>query len=67
MTFSRPIQWYHSHADSIWPDGTFKGFFRHAGAGTFQTNEDFRRSEGIFLSIKKVLQAVERNSFRQER
>ncbi len=23
MSFSRPIQWYHSHADSIWPDGTF--------------------------------------------
>ncbi len=24
MSFSRPIQCYHSHADSIWPDGTFK-------------------------------------------
>ncbi len=23
MAFSRPIQWYHSHADPIWPDGTF--------------------------------------------
>jgi hypothetical protein len=23
MSFSRPIQWYHSHADPIWPDGTF--------------------------------------------
>jgi hypothetical protein len=22
--FLRPIQWYHSHADLIWPDGTFK-------------------------------------------
>ncbi len=21
--FSRPIQWYHYHADPIWPDGTF--------------------------------------------
>jgi hypothetical protein len=21
MSFSRPIQWYHSHADIIWPDG----------------------------------------------
>ena len=21
MSFSRPIQWYHSHADPIWPDG----------------------------------------------
>ncbi len=25
MSFSRPIQWFHSHADPIWPDGTFKG------------------------------------------
>ncbi len=23
MSFSRPIQWYHSYADPIWPDGTF--------------------------------------------
>ncbi len=25
MFFSKPIQWYHSHADKIWLDGTFKG------------------------------------------
>ncbi len=24
MSFSRPIQWYHCHADPFWPDGTFK-------------------------------------------
>jgi hypothetical protein len=24
MSFSRPFQWYHSHADPIWPNGTFK-------------------------------------------
>ncbi len=24
MSFSRPIQWYHSHADPIWPEGTLK-------------------------------------------
>ncbi len=24
MSFSRPIQCYHSHADPIWPDSTFK-------------------------------------------
>ncbi len=24
VSFSRPIQWYHSLADPIWPDGTFK-------------------------------------------
>jgi hypothetical protein len=35
MSFSRPIQWYHSHADPIWPEGTFKsktkgGYLRHS-------------------------------------
>jgi hypothetical protein len=23
MSFSLPIQWFHSHEDSIWPDGTY--------------------------------------------
>ncbi len=23
MSFSRAFQWYHSHLDPIWPDGTF--------------------------------------------
>jgi hypothetical protein len=23
MSFPRPIKWFHSHADPIWPDGTF--------------------------------------------
>jgi hypothetical protein len=23
MSLSRPIQWYHSHVDAIWLDGTF--------------------------------------------
>ncbi len=25
MSFSRPFQWYQSHAEPFWPDGTFKG------------------------------------------
>jgi hypothetical protein len=32
MSFSRPIQWYHSQADPIWPDGTFKGKIIFCGA-----------------------------------
>ncbi len=24
MSFSRAFQWYNSHLDPIWPDGTFK-------------------------------------------
>jgi hypothetical protein len=33
MPFSRPVQWYQSHEDPIWPNGTFNkedqtcGFF----------------------------------------
>jgi hypothetical protein len=27
MSFSRPIQWYHSHGNPIWLDGTFKTYF----------------------------------------
>jgi hypothetical protein len=27
MSFSRPIQWYHSHADPIWPDSTCKTWY----------------------------------------
>ncbi len=26
MSFSRAFQWYHSHLDPIWPDGTFKEY-----------------------------------------
>jgi hypothetical protein len=28
MSFSRPIQWYHSNANPIWLYGTFKGTVR---------------------------------------
>ncbi len=27
MSFSRPIQWYHYHADPICPNGNFNSFF----------------------------------------
>jgi hypothetical protein len=30
MSFSRPIQWYHSHADPIWPDGIFNPWLEHS-------------------------------------
>jgi hypothetical protein len=55
MSFSRPIQWqwYHSHADLIWPDGSFKasaystcilGYLLHAdntlaNIGTFHSKK----------------------------
>ncbi len=28
MSFSRAFQWYHSHLDPIWPDGTFNLYFQ---------------------------------------
>ncbi len=27
MSFSKPIQWYHSHVDPIWLDSIFKNMF----------------------------------------
>ncbi len=37
MTFLRPIQWYHSHADPIWPDGILKFGFWPALNASFLT------------------------------
>jgi hypothetical protein len=31
MSFKRAFQWYHSHADPIWPDGTSNGTNNHLG------------------------------------
>jgi hypothetical protein len=30
MSFSRPLQWCHSHADPIWQDGTLKAYSRES-------------------------------------
>jgi hypothetical protein len=35
ISFSRTIQWYHSLADPIWPDGTFK-FYNLVGTFLFK-------------------------------
>ncbi len=42
MSFSRAFQWYHSHLDPIWPDGTFKT------APTKQTNKS------AFLRLRRI-------------
>ncbi len=42
--FSRPIQWYHSLADPIWPDGTFKMNFQIAYP-TFMKGTPRRRTK----------------------
>jgi hypothetical protein len=41
MPFSRPIQWYHSHAGPIWPDGTFK-----SGEGIWKGRSEAEREFG---------------------
>ncbi len=41
MSFSRPIQWYHSHADTIWPDGSFNSYTD-------------KKENQIFLIYKKI-------------
>ena len=38
MSFSGPIQWYHTHVDTIWSDGTFNN--RHRAS--FYQEEDER-------------------------
>jgi hypothetical protein len=40
MSFSRPIQWYHSHVDTIWPDGT--GTFKFEMKLTFHHKHVYR-------------------------
>ncbi len=46
MSFSRPIQWYHSHADPIWPDSTFK-FSNRVRRNTFGQTQDM--IAGVFV------------------
>ncbi len=46
MSFSRPIQWYHSRVDPIWTDGTY----------TVRTNKKadlrlFQRQSGALFAI----------------
>jgi hypothetical protein len=56
MSFPRPIQWYHSHADLIWPDGTFK-------TQTYTTNAKIYLE--LFFSTKIDLLLVSSNKFLQ--
>ncbi len=37
MSFSRAFQWYHSHAEPIWPDGTFKQLGRDIATYIFKS------------------------------
>ncbi len=39
MFFSSPIQWYHSHADPIWPDGTFNNSWERRVPKEYQHEE----------------------------
>ncbi len=57
MSFSRAFQWYHSHLDPIWPDGTFKS----GGAGIFFVNlegfplpECINKSPGAGLPLRRI-------------
>jgi hypothetical protein len=49
MSFSRPNQWYHSHVDPIWPDGT----------GTFKKLEKkLLKKRGDIYKIERLLCAT---------
>jgi hypothetical protein len=50
MSFSRTILWYHSHADTIWPDGTFNykrnifiSFFIQNGANSAKPSDWYQK------------------------
>ncbi len=66
VSFSRPIQWYHSHADPIWPDGityycsmalTYQGAPPSTVFSTFVQNV---RSESkvIYSALEELLESV---------
>jgi hypothetical protein len=42
MSFLRPMQWFHSHADPIWPDGTFKSMKVDNGFQLYFISADFK-------------------------
>jgi hypothetical protein len=46
MSFSRPVQWYHSHADPIWPDVTFNDALFPSPSSLYKQNCHLR-----FLSL----------------
>jgi hypothetical protein len=48
MSFSRPIQWYHSYTDPIWPDSTFK-----STRGKTRRDESYIICCPIFSDVKE--------------
>ncbi len=59
MSFSRPIQWYHYHADPIWSDGIFKVFPFNLFAFFFQFSLIYSHS-GTFDAISRFFAKVTR-------
>ncbi len=50
MSFSYPIQWYHSHVDPILPDGTFK----HLISISETVFQGYEGSAAIFLQAQRL-------------
>ncbi len=42
---SKPFQWYHSHADPIWPDDTFKNRIKRRNTLDIYSSESTVKSE----------------------
>ncbi len=53
MYFLRPIQWYHSHADPIWLDGTFKGLYHWMKRGAEQGGGWHSELFSMLMSLKR--------------
>jgi hypothetical protein len=57
MSFSRPIQWYQSHVDPIWPDGTFN--FEDVTSGMIATGSIILPFDGVLNFHKRVFLLIE--------
>jgi hypothetical protein len=58
MSFPRPIQWYHSHADLIWPDGTFKAQTYTTNAKTYLELFFFHQNLLAYSVFQQVLAQI---------
>ncbi len=63
MSFKGAFQWYHSHADPIWPDGTFKytAVLQYLENGSYCNMGDFY-SQRVYEA--KKIRNIEYNSGR---
>ncbi len=58
MFFSMPIQWYHSHVDPIWPDGTLNILDGHSYRHSLTIDHFFQIHQDFWIFLITSLHAV---------